>query len=110
MHMKVPNLSGNSFVGGGDQSYDDHDQTTNSDYDDVLEFSSEGEGASASNDFSDFLWMENEELFETEVYASLEEQELMNECLEAHLGLEVHLGEIALLNEIREVEAEQFIE
>lgn len=96
--MKIPNFSGNSFVGGGDQSYDD---TTNSDFDDVLEFSSEGEGP--ANDFSDFLWMENEDEFEIEVFASLEELELINECEQA-------MGEIALLDEIREVEAEQFIE
>lgn len=49
--MKVPNCTGNSFVGGGD-SYEE----SSSDYDEVLEFSSEGE----ANDFSDFLWMENE--------------------------------------------------
>jgi hypothetical protein len=95
MHMKVPNCSGNSFVGGGD-SYDE----SSSDYDEVLEFSSEGNEA---NDFSDFLWMENEEEFEDQVYQTLEEQELMNECIEA-------MNELVLLDEIKEVEEEQIIE
>lgn len=94
MHMKVPNCSGNSFVGGGD-SYEE----SSSDYDEVLEFSSEGE----ANDFSDFLWMENEEEFDDQVFQSLEEQELMNECFEA-------MNEMVLLDEIKEVEAEQIYE
>lgn len=94
MQMKVPNCSGNSFVGGGD-SYEE----SSSDYDEVLEFSSEGD----ANDFSDFLWMENEEEFDDQVFQSLEEQELMNECFEA-MNFEV------LLDEIKEVEAEQIYE
>lgn len=96
MHMKVPNHSGNSF-GGGDQSYEDHDQSNNSDYDDILELNSEGERT--PTDFSDFLWMENEDQFETEVFASLEEQELVKECLEV-------MSEMTLLDDLREVEAE----
>lgn len=94
MHMKVPNCSGNSFVGGGD-SYEE----SSSDYDEVLEFSSEGE----ANDFSDFLWMENEEEFDDQVFQSLEEEELMNDCIEA-------MNELALLDEIKQVEAEQINE
>lgn len=54
MQMKVPNCSGNSYVGGGDN----YEGDTSSDYDEVLEFSSEGE----ANDFSDFLWMEDEDV------------------------------------------------
>jgi len=92
--MKVPNFSGNSFVGGGD-SYEE----SSSDYDEVLEFSSEGE----ANDFSDFLWMENEEEFDDQVFQSLEEEELMNDCIEA-------MNELALLDEIKMVEAEQINE
>lgn len=94
MCIKIPNCSGNSYVGSGD-SYEE----STSDYDEVLEYSSEGD----ANDFSDFLWMENEEEFEFQVFQSLEEQELMNECLEA-------MGELALLDEIKQVEAEQFEE
>lgn len=92
MHVKVPNqISGNSF--SADQSYDDQA----SDYEDVLEYSSEGE--SAPNDFSDFLWMENEDQFETEQMIFFEEQELIHECLEA-------MAEMSLLDEINEIEAE----
>lgn len=100
MQEKVPNISGNSF-GECDQNYDDHDQSTTSDYEDILEYASEGERS--PNDFSDFLWMEDEDQFENQVFASLEEQELMNECLEA-------MTEMSLLDEIKEVEAEQLIE
>lgn len=93
MKMKVPNLSGNSF--STEQTYDDQSD----DYEDVLD----SEEERGPNDFSEFLWMENEDQFETEVYASLEEQELMNECLEA-------MAEMSLLDEIKELEAEDFIE
>lgn len=93
--MKVPNCSGNSFVGGGGDSYDE----SSSDYEEILEYSSEGD----VNDFSDFLWMENEEEFEENVFQNLEEQELMNECMEA-------MNELALLDEIKQVEAEHFDE
>jgi hypothetical protein len=48
--------------------------------------------------------MENEDQFETEVFASLEEQELIDQC-------NADFSEIALLEEIREIrdeiEAEQ---
>jgi hypothetical protein len=94
MHMKVPNNGSNSFVGGGD--FDE----SSSDYEEVLEFSSEGD---AEGDFSDFLWMENEEEFEDQVYQNLEEEELINDCLEA-------MECLALLDEIKQVEAEHFIE
>ncbi|CRL03035.1 CLUMA_CG016194, isoform A [Clunio marinus] len=93
MYQKVPNCSGNSFVGAGD-SYDE----SQSDYEEVLEFSSEGD----VNDFSDFLWMENEEAFDDEVYQSLEEAELMNDCMEA-------MNELELLDGIKQVEQEQMI-
>lgn len=95
MCWKVPNCSGNSYVGGGDN----YEGDTSSDYDEVLEFSSEGE----ANDFSDFLWMENEDEFEDQVFQTLEEEELMNECMAA-------MDELVLLDEIKQVEAEQFDE
>lgn len=99
MHTKVPHCSGNSFGGGGDTLEDD------SDYDEVLEFQSDGEGndSSANGDFSEFLWMENEEQFEENVFQRLEEEELINECIEA-------MNEMVLLDEIRQVEAEHIHE
>ena len=98
MHLKVPSSSNNSFGGGGGDSYN-YEESNSSDYDEILEYSSEGDGI---NDFSDFLWMENEDEFEDQVFASLEEEELMNDCLEA-------MNELQLLDEIRQVEAEQQI-
>lgn len=47
--------------------------------------------------------MENEEQFEENVFQSLEEQELINECIEA-------MNELVLLDEIKQVEAEQINE
>lgn len=93
--MKIPNSFGSSFVGGGD-TYEE----SSSDYDEILEFSSEG--PSEANDFSDFLWMENEEEFDDQVFQTLEEEELMNEC-------ELAMSELVLLDEIKQVEAEQII-
>lgn len=37
-------------------------------------------------DFSEYMWMENEEEFNTQVLRELEEQELMEECMAAMLG------------------------
>lgn len=53
MHAKVPHCSGNSFGGGGDTVGDE-----SSDYEEVLEFQSDGDvnDSSANGDFSEFLW------------------------------------------------------
>ncbi|XP_968714.2 polyadenylate-binding protein-interacting protein 2B [Tribolium castaneum] len=42
--------------------------------------------ASAEDDFSEYLWMENEEEFDKEVMQRLEEEALMEECIEAMLA------------------------
>jgi hypothetical protein len=99
MLTKVPSVCGNSFGGASGEENSEFD----SDHEDILEFSSEDERTQNPNDFSDFLWMENEDEFETEVYEKLEEEELTNECLEA-------FNEMSLLDEIRELEAEEFFE
>lgn len=39
----------------------------------------------AENDFAEYLWMENEEEFDKQVMQQLEEEELMEQCLEAML-------------------------
>lgn len=97
--MKVPNCSGNSFVGGGDTF---NEEASSSDYEEALsevQHSSDGD----LDSFSDFLWMENEEEFDDLIMQNLEEQELMNDCLEA-------MNEMALLDEIGAIEAEQINE
>lgn len=98
--MKVPSVCGNSFGGGASE---DTSEFETSDHEDVIEFSSEDERSQNPNDFSDFLWMENEDDFESEVFEKLEEQELIEECLEA-------FNEMSLLDEIKELEAEEFFE
>ncbi|XP_060537110.1 polyadenylate-binding protein-interacting protein 2B [Cylas formicarius] len=42
----------------------------------------------AENDFSEYMWMENEEEFDKEVMQRLEEEELMEECMEAFMSEE----------------------
>ncbi|XP_022183037.1 polyadenylate-binding protein-interacting protein 2B [Myzus persicae] len=41
-------------------------------------------------DFSEYMWMENQEEFDLQVMKELEEKELMKECLEAMLDDEQH--------------------
>lgn len=94
MHTKSPSGSSNHFAGGGD-NYEE----SSSDYDEVQDVRSEPE----EDDFSEFLWMENEEEFDDQELQKLEEQELMNECMQA-------MNELELLDEIKQVEAEQFDE
>ncbi|KAB0800476.1 hypothetical protein PPYR_05834 [Photinus pyralis] len=40
---------------------------------------------SAENDFAEYLWMEHEEEFDKQVMQQLEEEELMEQCIEAML-------------------------
>lgn len=93
MHFKSPNWkSGNSFISVGD-SYNDE---SSSDYDEILETQSEGND---TNDFSEFMWMENEEEFEDQVFQTLEEEELTNECLEV-------MNEEVLREEVEDIQYE----
>ncbi|KAF5281453.1 hypothetical protein FQR65_LT14687 [Abscondita terminalis] len=41
--------------------------------------------SNADNDFAEYLWMENEEEFDKQVMQQLEEEELMEQCIEAML-------------------------
>lgn len=43
-------------------------------------------GGSAEDDFSEYLWMENMEEFDKEVMQRLEEEALMEQCIEAMLA------------------------
>ncbi|KAF5291987.1 hypothetical protein FQA39_LY14148 [Lamprigera yunnana] len=44
--------------------------------------------SNAENDFAEYLWMENEEEFDKQVMQQLEEEELMEQCIEAMLAEE----------------------
>ncbi|XP_029176169.1 polyadenylate-binding protein-interacting protein 2B [Nylanderia fulva] len=77
MKMKIPNSgSGNGYYGHetGITSYMDNNSDTEP----------EVQGIS-DDDFSEYMWMENEEEFDKQVLQQLEEEELMEECLEAML-------------------------
>lgn len=76
MIMKIPNSgSGNGFYG--------HDNGVIS-YLDNVEAEADVQ-AGGDGDFSEYMWMENEEEFDKQVLQQLEEEELMEECLEAML-------------------------
>jgi hypothetical protein len=95
MHSKVPNFINSNSGFNGTDSYDE-----SSDSDEIIEYSSESE--TATNDFSEYVWMENEDEFEDQVFNQLEEQELMNEAMEMHEAM----NELDLLDEIRQTEEE----
>lgn len=99
MKSKVPNsslnISGTSGYGESTQ-YD----ADSSDYDETNEYSSENE--LTTNDFSEYVWMGEEEEFENQVLQSLEEQELINDCMEMHEAV----NELELLDEIKQTEEE----
>ncbi|KAF7993270.1 hypothetical protein HCN44_006330 [Aphidius gifuensis] len=76
MKMKIPNCgSGNGYYG--------HDSSVIS-YLDNVEQEADLPGGE-NGDFSEYMWMENEEEFDKQVLEQLEEEELMEECLEAML-------------------------
>ncbi|CAB0016743.1 unnamed protein product [Nesidiocoris tenuis] len=46
---------------------------------------SDSERTGEASDFSEYMWMENEEEFDQEVMKQLEEEALMEQCIEAML-------------------------
>lgn len=88
--MKVPNCSGNNFVGAGDTSSYDSD---------IEDDFSTPPNEEETDDFSDYLWMENEEEFDKQEMQKLEDEALMEECIEA-----------MLLDEIKQEEIDQNVE
>lgn len=100
MRSKVPNLSPNISTTSGYGESAQFDADSSSDYDDTIEYSSENE--MTTNDFSEYVWMGEEEEFENQVLQSLEEEELMHDCLEMHEAV----NELELLDEIKQTEEE----
>ncbi|XP_046431219.1 polyadenylate-binding protein-interacting protein 2 isoform X2 [Neodiprion pinetum] len=76
MKMKIP-------TGGSGNGYYGHDSGVIS-YLDTVETEADVQAA-GDGDFSEYMWMENEEEFDKQVLQQLEEEELMEECLEAML-------------------------
>ncbi|XP_076301369.1 polyA-binding protein interacting protein 2 isoform X2 [Lasioglossum baleicum] len=60
----------------------------------------DGPEAETSSDFSEYLWMENEEEFDKEVIQQLMEEELTEECLKAMWEDEKQLERNSIDNEI----------
>ncbi|XP_003424722.1 polyadenylate-binding protein-interacting protein 2B isoform X1 [Nasonia vitripennis] len=77
MKMKIP-------TGGSGNGYYGHESGVISYLDNVENDGPEGP-AQGEDDFSEYMWMENEEEFDKQVLQQLEEEELMEECLEAML-------------------------
>ncbi|XP_018322694.1 polyadenylate-binding protein-interacting protein 2B [Agrilus planipennis] len=83
--MKMPT---NKPVGNGYYGYEEITYYSDGSATEEIEQSvgyQEENNSGADDDFSEYLWMENEEEFDKEVMQQLEEQELMEQCLEAML-------------------------
>lgn len=78
MKMKIPN---NSSIGSNYYNHDIGIIQYGSDSDSSDELDSPVLGG----DFSEYMWMENEEEFEQQVMKQLEEEALMEQCIEAML-------------------------
>ncbi|XP_054261148.1 polyadenylate-binding protein-interacting protein 2 [Macrosteles quadrilineatus] len=59
-----------------------------------------GETPTASDDFSEYLWMENEEEFDKQILQQLEEEALMEHCLEVMMDHEHHLDTMRFLSSL----------
>lgn len=78
MIMKMPsNTAGNGYYGHSDGAAYDLDDD---EYDAVQDLE-----ANLDDDFSEYYWMENEEEFDKEEMQRLEEEALMEQCIEAML-------------------------
>ncbi|XP_018570651.1 polyadenylate-binding protein-interacting protein 2B [Anoplophora glabripennis] len=77
--MKMP---GNQSTDNGIYEYEENSYFSEGlDQNGVEEFN-----APPENDFSEYLWMEHEEEFDKEVMQRLEEEALMEECMEAFMN------------------------
>jgi hypothetical protein len=80
MIMKIPN--------GTDSGYYGHDSSILaylSDGSDVGNGDDDADPPTLDVDFSEYMWMENEEEFDKQVMQQLEEEALMEQCIEAML-------------------------
>lgn len=77
MIMKIPTNN----IGSGYYGYDDAFDLDNLDYD----FGNNESDNTFDDDFSEYLWMENEEEFDKLEMQRLEEEALMEQCIEAML-------------------------
>ncbi|XP_022184138.1 polyadenylate-binding protein-interacting protein 2 isoform X1 [Nilaparvata lugens] len=79
MKMKIPtNSSGNGYYGSETIPPYLSDGSENGHQDDL-------DSPALDGDFSEYMWMENEEEFDKQVMQQLEEEELMEQCIQAML-------------------------
>lgn len=98
---KIPtnagNLSSNSSFNGDILEFETPDYVD--EFQDMYYSMEMEEEPSTLDIFNEYLWMENEEEFEEEEMQRLEEQELILQCNSA-------MDELALLDDIRQLECE----
>lgn len=77
--MKIPNGSGNGYYG--------HESSVISYLSDSSDVGNgdDVDSPTLDGDFSEYMWMENEEEFDKQVMQQLEEEALMEQCIEAML-------------------------
>ncbi|XP_063704936.1 polyadenylate-binding protein-interacting protein 2 [Culicoides brevitarsis] len=93
MIMKIPNFTiGNGYYGYG-EPYDSNDSDPEEQYLTSSTPSEPDVPVSYSGDFSEYMWMENEEEFDEAEMQRLEEQALMEQCMEAMLEDEIEESE-----------------
>ncbi|XP_044741648.1 polyadenylate-binding protein-interacting protein 2 [Chrysoperla carnea] len=74
-------------------TYSESVHTTNGNY-----YSEPDDHPVLDGDFSEYMWMENEEQFDRQVMAELEEEELIEQCMEAMLEDELQQSHNQSLN------------
>lgn len=77
--MKIPNGTGSGYYG--------HDSSVISYLSDSSDVGNgdDADSPTLDGDFSEYMWMENEEEFDKQVMQQLEEEALMEQCIEAML-------------------------
>lgn len=88
--MKIPS----SPVGNGHYNYNDNNIEIDFDVS-----SNDSDINIEDDDFSEYMWMENEEEFDKLEMQRLEEEALMEQCIEAMLQDELEAEEAAIENE-----------
>lgn len=86
MKMKIPssNSIGNGYYNYGDTYFLENNLNENGTPANSNSID-ECDSPTTDGDFSEYLWMENEEEFDKEVMQQLEEEALMEQCIEAML-------------------------
>uniref|UniRef100_A0A6P7GUF0 Polyadenylate-binding protein-interacting protein 2 n=1 Tax=Diabrotica virgifera virgifera TaxID=50390 RepID=A0A6P7GUF0_DIAVI len=87
--MKMP---GNQKADNGHYEYEENSYFTEGIENNVVE----DFNTAPENDFSEYMWMEHEEEFDKEVMQRLEEEALMEECLQAFMNDENNLANTQL--------------